>query len=222
MKRTLLILSLITLTATFSQAQYNNKTRVMIYGEGGFNLATFYQSASTEKGLKLGNVTRPVIGLYVKTKFPTLMGFDAGFSLSQQGTNTKDSVAAVGVFGDSAVSKAILNYAYAYGDALYFFELQGDNTIHAGAGLYAGYAMNGDRIIGSDKQKLNLDNWKRFDFGLQLKTAFNLHEWLTLGVQYRIAFLPTLNSVDRGGDENTLRNSVLSLTAALRLFEIKK
>lgn len=194
----------------------------MIYGEGGLNLATFYQSASTEKGLRLGNVTRPLLGLYVKTKFPTLMGFDAGLSVSQQGTNTKDSISAVGVFGDSVVSKAILNYAYAYSDALYYFELQGNNSIHAGVGLYLGYAINGDRLIGSDKQKLILDDWKRFDFGLQLKTAFNIHELVTLGVQYRIAFLPTLESIDRKGDPNNLRNSVLSLTAALRLFEIKK
>ncbi|QEC66185.1 porin family protein [Panacibacter ginsenosidivorans] len=221
MKRTLLILSLITLTATFSQAQYNTKTRIMIYGEGGLNLSTLYQSASSEKALKLSNITRPVIGLYVKTKFPTLMGFDAGVSLSQQGTNTKDSVASSAIFPDSAISKAVLNYAYAYGDALYYFELQGDNTIHAGVGLYAGYAMNGDQVTGSDKKKLLLDDWKRFDFGLQLKTAFNIHEFITLGVQYRIAFLRTLETVDRVGNDNNLRNSVLTLTAALRLFEIK-
>jgi len=194
----------------------------MIYGEGGLNLATFYQSASTEKGLKLGNVTRPVIGLYVKGKYPTLIGFDAGISLSQQGTNTKDSLAALGIFGDSAISKAIMNYAYTYGDALYYFELQGDNSVHAGVGLYAGYAINGDRKFDSDKDKLILDDWKRFDFGLQLKMALNIKEFVSIGVQYRIAFLPTLKTFDRVGDENTLRNSVLSLTAALRLFEIKK
>jgi hypothetical protein len=221
MKRTLLILSLITLAATLSQAQYNTKTRIMIYGEGGLNLATFYQSATTEKSLELGNITRPSVGLYVKAKFPTLLGFDAGVSFSQQGSNTKDSVAARAIFGDSSVSKAVINYGYVYGDALYYFELQGNNSVHAGAGLYAGYAMNGDRVIGSDNQKLLLDDWKRFDFGLQLKTVFNIQEFISLGVQYRIAFLPILKSVDRVGDANTLRNSVLSLTAAIRLFEIK-
>jgi len=194
----------------------------MIYGEGGFNLSTFYQSVTTERALKLGNVTRPVLGLYVKAKFPTLMGFDAGVSFSQQGSNTKDSVAARAIFGDSTVSKAIANYAYVYGDGIYFFELEGNNTIHAGVGLYAGHLMNGDRVTGSDKTKLVLDNWKKFDFGLQLKTAFNFHELVTFGVQYRIAFLRTLETVDRRGDDNNLRNSVLTLTAALRLFEIKK
>jgi hypothetical protein len=221
MKRTLLILSLITLTATLTQAQLYTKTRIMFYGEGGLNIANFYQSASTEKGLRLNSVFKPMLGVYVKAKYPTLVGFDAGVSLSQQGTNTKDSISSVAVFGDSALSKAILNYAFAYTDALYFFELQGDNSIHAGVGLYAGYAVNGDRIIGSDKQKLVLDDWKRFDFGIQFKTAFNYHEWITLGVQYKIAFLPTLNSIDRQSNPNNLRNSVFSVTAALRLFEIK-
>lgn len=223
MKRTLLILSLITLTATFTKAQYNNKTRVMIYGEGGLNFSTFYQSASEEKSLELGNVTRPMLGVYVKVKYPTLIGFDAGVSVSQMGSKAKNIAAAMGVFGDSTISKAVLNYAYAYGDVLYYFELQGDNSIHAGVGLYGGYAMNGDRYIGSDKSKIHFDenDWKRADFGLQLKTAFNIHEFITFGLQYRIAFLPILKTIDRAGDPNNLRNSVLTLTAALRLFEIK-
>ncbi|MBG9377742.1 outer membrane beta-barrel protein [Panacibacter sp. DH6] len=222
MKKTLLILSLLTLTVITSNAQYSNKTRVMVVGEGGINLSTFYQAASTERTLSLGNVTRPTIGLYVKTKYPTLIGFDAGVSLSQQGTNTKDSLSAYGVFGDSAISKAILNYAYVYGDALYYFELQGDNSVHAGAGLYAGYAMNGDRVFGSDKEKLQIDNFKRVDFGFQLKIAFNIKEFISLGAQYRIAFLPILTSFDRSGNTNNLRNSVLALTAGIRLFELKK
>ena len=194
----------------------------MVVGEGGINLSTFYQAANEERALSLGNVSRPTVGLYVKTKFPTLIGFDAGVSLSQQGVNAKDSLAAVAIFGDSAVSKAILNYAYVYGDALYYFELQGDNSVHAGAGLYAGYAVNGERLIGSNKQKLTLDDWKKIDFGFQLKIAFNIREFITLGAQYRIAFLPILNSFDRSGNTNNLRNSVLSLTAGIRLFEFTK
>ena len=222
MKKTLLILSLLTLIVITSNAQYNNKTRVMLVGEGGINLSTFYQAASTERTLSLGNVTRPTVGLYVKTKYPTLIGFDAGVSFSQQGTNAKDSLSAYGVFADSAISKAILNYAYVYGDALYYFELQGDNSVHAGAGLYAGYAMNGDRVFKSDKEKLQIDNFKRVDFGFQLKIAFNIREFISLGAQYRIAFLPILTSFDRAGNTNNLRNSVLALTAGIRLFEFKK
>ncbi|MEP6846632.1 MAG: hypothetical protein ABI861_11535, partial [Panacibacter sp.] len=222
MKRTLLILSLITLTATFANAQYNNKTKIFIFAEGGLNFATFYQSSGTNTALKLGNIAAPQLALYLKTKFPTLMGFDAGVSFSQQGSKATDSVAARAIFNDSLVSKAILNYAYAYGDALYYFELQGNNTIHAGVGLYVGYAMNANRKIGSDKQKLLLDDWVRLDYGLQLKTAFNVHELVSFGVQYRIAFQPALKSVDRRGDPNNLRNSVLTITAALRLFQIKK
>lgn len=223
MKRTLLILSLITLTATISRAQTPNKTRVMIYGEAGANFSGYYQSANSDKSLSIGNVTRPELGLYVKVKYPTLVGFDAGISASQQGGKAKDRGASLGMFSDSSYSKAIFNYVYAYGDALYFFELQGDNSIHAGVGLYGGYTMNGDKYIGSDKHKIYLkdEGWKRVDFGLQLRTAFNIHEFLTFGLQYRIAFLPALETVDKVGDPNNLRNSVLTVTAAIRLFELK-
>ena len=223
MKRTLLILSLITLTATISRAQNTSKTKVMIFGEVGGNFSGYYQSANSDKSLSIGNVTKPEIALYVKVKYPTLVGFDAGVSASQQGAKAKDKGAALGMFGDSLYSKAIFNYAYVYGDALYFFELEGNNTIHAGVGLYAGYAFNGDKYMGSDKQKIYLkdEGWKRADFGLQIKTAFNFHELLTLGVQYRIAFLPALESVDKVGDPNNLRNSVLTVSAALRLFKFE-
>jgi hypothetical protein len=220
MKRTLLILSLITFTATLSRAQYANKARIMIFGEAGLNFSTFYQSANQEKHLGLGNATKPMLGLYVKVKYPTYVGFDAGVSLSQQGCSTLDRLSSVALFGDSALSKAVLNYGYVYGDGLYYFELIGDNSVHAGAGLYMGYLINGDRQIDSEKQKLNMDEWKRFDLGLQLKTAFNYKEFLTVGVQYRIAFVPTKNSIDKTGNPNNLRNSVLTLSAGIRLFQI--
>jgi hypothetical protein len=222
MKRTLLVLSLITLTATISQAQYNTKTKIMIFGEGGYNIASFFQSASTEKALELKSIYKPVVGLYVLGKYPTLMGFDAGFALSQQGTYTRDSFAAAAIFPDSAISKAVLNYAYVYTDGMYYFELIGDNTAHAGAGLYAGYLINGDQVPDNgDKKKLVLDDWKKFDLGLQLKVAFSYHELINIGVQYRIAFLKTLESIDRKGDHNNLRNSVFTVTAGLRLFTFK-
>lgn len=220
MKRTLLILSLITFTASIIQAQYNQKTKIMIYAEGGINLSSFYQAAGDNTRLTgLGNITRPEFGVYVKGKYPTLMGFDAGVAFSQQGSNAKDSVSAVALFGDSLASKAVLNYAYAYTDGIYYFELVGDNSINAGVGLYLGYLMNGDRLVGSDKRKLILDDWKRFDFGLQLKSAFNFHDFISLGVMYRIAFIPTVKGIDVKGSPNNLRNSVLTLTAGIRLFQ---
>ncbi|CAN5743378.1 hypothetical protein BH10BAC2_BH10BAC2_45830 [soil metagenome] len=192
----------------------------MIYGEAGLNLATFYQGAGDNTRLTgLGNITRPEFSLYVKAKYPTLMGFDAGVSFSQQGSNAKDSISAVAVFGDSLISKAVLNYGYVFADGIYYFELQGDNSITAGAGLYLGYLMNGDRLVGDDKRKLILDDWKRFDFGLQLKTAFNIHDLISLGVQYRIAFIPTVNGIDIKGSPNNLRNSVLNLSVGVRLFQ---
>lgn len=223
MKRTLLILSLITLTATISRAQNTNKTKVMIFGEVGANFSGYYQSANSDKSLSISNVTRPELGLCVKVKYPTLVGFDAGVSVSQQGGKAKDKGAALGMFNDSVYSKAIFNYAYVYGDALYFFELEGNNTIHAGVGLYAGYALNGDKYIGSDKHKIYFkdEDWKRVDFGLQIRTAINIHELLTFGVQYRIAFLPARETVDKAGDPNNLRNSVLTVSAGLRLFKFE-
>ena len=194
----------------------------MIFGEGGINFASFYQTANTEKELELGGVAKPTIGVYVKAKYPTLMGFDAGLSLSQQGTNTRDSFTAAAIFPDSAISKAVLNYVYAYTDGIYYFELVGDNTIHAGAGIYAGYLLNGDQVPESgDKRKLVLDDWKRFDMGMQFKAAFSYHELISIGLQYRIAFLKTLESIDKKGDSNNLRNSVFTITAGLRLFQFK-
>jgi len=222
MKRTLLILSLITLTATFSRAQYTNKIKTMIYGEAGLNIAGFYQTAASEKSLRLGTVQRPMLSLYVKVKYPTLVGFEGGVVVSQTGTRPKDKTASLALFEDTVTSKAILNSAYGFIDAIYFFQLQGDdNSISAGVGLYGGYTFNGDRYVGSEKNKLNIDemDWNRFDMGLQLKTAYNLHDFITLGMQYRIGFVPIIRSIDIKGDPNNLRTSVFTLTAGLRLAQ---
>lgn len=195
----------------------------MIYAEGGLNLSSFYQAAGDNTRLAgLGNITRPEFSLYLKAKYPTLMGFDAGVSFSQQGSNAKDSISAVALFGDSLISKAVTNYAYVFTDGIYYFELQGENSINAGVGLYLGYLMNGDRVTDNDKRKLILDDWTRFDFGLQLKSTFNFHDFISLGAQYRIAFIPTVKGIDIKGSPNNLRNSVLTLSAGIRLFQKTK
>src|SRR5436190_1849714 len=123
MKRTLFVLCFITLTASITKAQYN-QTSIGIYGEGGLNLATFYQSAGENTTLNFKNLIGPQVSVYVRTKFPTLIGFDAGVSYSRQGSKFSDSLAARRVFNDSVTSSAVFDYGYLFGDALYYFELK--------------------------------------------------------------------------------------------------
>lgn len=222
MKRTLFLLSFITLTASITQAQYN-KTSTGIYAEAGANLATFYQSAGTNTALKFKNILEPEISLYLRTKYPTLIGFDAGVCFSAQGAKFSDSLAARRVFDDSLPSRAVLYNAYAFGDALYYFELENNNTIDAGVGLYTGFVISAQRVTGSDKTTIdfgNGDKWKSLDYGLQLKTAFNLKDFLSIGAQYRISFRPTLITTDASFNLNNARNSVFTISAAIRLVKL--
>jgi len=220
MKRTLFLLCFITLTASITKAQYN-KTSMGIYGEGGINLATFYQSAGANTTLNFKNVIGPQVNVYLRTKYPTLIGFDAGAGYSRNGSKFSDSLAARRVFNDSVTSSVALDYGYVFGDALYYFELQNNNTIHAGVGLYAGYAFSGKKKVGSDKTNIDFgDQWKRLDYGLQLKTAFNWHDFFSAGLQYRVSFPPALKTTDANFNENNGRNSVFTVFAAVRIVKL--
>jgi len=209
MKKGLLILALCCIVF-FSKAQ-NEKTKGYLYLNGGANYASLYASSknASETG---GGIFGPELGLSLRVKHKSYWGwgYEAGGYYSQKGTKFKD-----------ADTKVTLDYAGVFVNGLLYFPLVNDDDIYIGGGIYSLYAFSGKSKSDTASSSIKFgDFWKRYDGGLQLKAAYEIKNFLALGLHYDFGFFPTFSSTDSRGDDFNGRNSVITLFASVKLVRL--
>jgi Outer membrane protein beta-barrel domain len=208
MKKGLLILVLCCV-AIFSKAQID-KTKGYLYLNGGVNYASLYESS--EYASETGGIFGPELGLSLRAKYKSYWGwgFEVGGYYSVKGTKFKD-----------ADNKVTLDYGGLFVNGLLYFPLVNDDDIYIGGGIYSLYAFSGKSKSDTASSSIKFgDSWKRYDGGLQLKAAYEIKNFLALGLHYDFGFFPTFSSTDSRGDDFNSRNSTVTLFASIRLIKL--
>lgn len=207
--KTIFLILLLCCVAIFSKAQID-KAKGYLYANGGVNYATLYESAKYAS--ETGGIFGPELGLSLRAKYKSYWGwgFEVGGYYSQKGTKFKD-----------ADRKVTLDYGGVFINGLLYFPLINDDDIYIGGGIYSLYAFNGKSKSDTASSSIKFgDSWKRYDGGLQLKAAYEIKNFLALGLHYDFGFFPTFSSTDSRGDDFNSRNSTLTLFASIRLIKL--
>jgi hypothetical protein len=208
MKKSLLILVLCCI-AIFSKAQID-KTRGYLWANGGANYASLYESSKYAS--ETDGIFGPELGLSLRVKYKSYWawGYEVGGYYSRKGTKFKNA--------DSTVT---LDYAGIFINGLLYFPLVNDDYIYIGGGIYGLHAFSGKSKSDIASSSISFgDTWKRYDGGLQLKAAYEIKNFVALGLHYDIGVFNTFSSIDSRGDEYNGRNSALTLFASMRLVKL--
>jgi len=201
MKKFLIIVLLSCAATTFTNAQ-----KVYLWGTAGLNASSFLESIPADKSSVLG----PQLALSLRAKYPTHWGYDAGIYYSAKGTNYK-----------TTNEKVRIDYAGAYINSLFYFPLENKNDIYAGAGLYFAGALDGKVKNDSVTQKIkDIDNWKTYDIGIQIKAGYSIGNLLSLSIHYDVGFTKIYVVTDSRGKTNKANNSTVSVNAGLNLSKL--
>jgi len=207
MKKSSLILLLWCITISL-KAQIET-SKGYLYANGGLNYSSLYQGKSNAP--ETDGIFGPELGISfrVRNKSYWAWGYEIGGYYSRKGTKFKDA--------DSTVT---LDYAGIFVNGLLYFPLVNDDDIYVGAGIYSLYAFSGKSKSDSSSSIKFGDNWKRYDGGLQLKAAYEIKNFVALGLHYDIGVFSTYSATDSRGDEFNGQNSVLTLFASIRLVKL--
>jgi hypothetical protein len=207
MKKLLLILTL-SCIAFIVNAQ-TEKIKGYLYGTGGVNWGTFFQSSRDVSSIK--GVWGPEADLSFRVVYPTWLGYEIGVNYSGKGAKFSDSLGSVH-----------LNYAGAYVNGMMYFPLINNDDAYIGAGVYFAGAINGTTGINSAKQDIKFDgnNWTRADIGMQLKGGYVIKNTVGFGFQYSLGLVPAYTGKDLAGKVTHARNSAFSFFLTLKLAKI--
>lgn len=141
--------------------------------QGAINTSTLVR---TNKGVSgsYGYVYGYSVGFNLHTVYPSQWGWEGGLNFIQKG----------GKFNNTLGNpRAHLGYLEGNFAVVRNFPLQNGDDVFANAGIFIGGGIAGK--IKSDSSKINVPwdkEWKRIDFGLQLKTGYTFHKTITLGL----------------------------------------
>lgn len=170
MMRKILILSTVLFISFSLYAQQPEK---IYWAQGAVNTSTFVR---TNKGLSnsYGYVYGYSIGFNLHTVYPSEWGWEGGLNFIQKGGKFNNT------YGNPRVHLGYLEGNFA---AVRNFPLQNGDDVFVNAGFFVGGGITGK--IKTDSTKINVPwdkEWKRIDFGLQLKTGYTFHKTFTLGL----------------------------------------
>lgn len=203
MKKIQLTLSLL-LFILFANAQQS-----ALWGYGGVNAATFYQSNTPGYKYSFGTEA----GLNYKVKYNIgLWGWEIGAGFMQKGVKFKNS---------EQDSSAIINYGVANGGFFYYFPLINDADVVVVAGAYAAAAIVGKYKSVYINSKLPFgDGWNRADAGIYVKFTYDIRNVFFVGTHFDMGFLNVHSTLDSKGDISSARNFSISLRAGVNLSQL--
>jgi hypothetical protein len=206
MKKVLFILGLPCI-AFFSKAQ-TEKTRTYLWGNGGGNYASLYETSKTTEGIK--GIIGPELGISVRMQNRAQLGLETGVYYSMKGVKFIDSD-----------TKVTLNYIGVFANGLLFFPLANYDEVYAGGGFYIARALSGKSKSDTTSSTIRFgDTWKKLDAGIQLRGAYSIKNIVAIGLHYDIGVLRTFSSKDLRGASFYGRNSALTLFVSLKLVKL--
>src|SRR6476469_4310418 len=203
MKKLLLVLTL-SCIAFIVHAQ-PKMVRGYLYGTGGANWATFFQSSTNVPALR--GVWGPEEALSYRTVYPTWVGYETGIYYAGKGAKFSDTLGSVH-----------LNYVGAFVNGLIYFPLINNDDAYAGMGIYTEGAINGKAGVDSAKQDIKFDGekWNRFDIGLQIRLGYVVKNTVAFGIHYDIGLVPPYTGRTIENKTFHARNSVFNIFVALK------
>ncbi len=201
MKKFLSIVLLTCAATTFLNAQ-----KAYLWGTAGLNASSFLESQPLDKSSVIG----PQFALSLRAKYPNHWGYEAGIFYAAKGANY-----------NTLNQKVRLDYAGAYINGMFNFELENNNTVYVGAGFYFAGALKGEIKNDSTTVKINYDNnWKNYDIGIQMKAGYNINNLISLSLHYDVGFTKIYIVEDSRGKQNKADNSTVSINAGFNLSKL--